>query len=110
MMARDADDEIVHPIALEFAEGEGSTQPIDGLRGVLVRDHRHDRRHVLPLILGHFVSSPPREVDVNTYLLSRDLRPAVRSSRTGLSGSLDNSRNPAYAFTHLRAGRRARQT
>src|SRR5947209_4662137 len=54
---RDPPVPVLHPLVFAFPEPEGTDQPIDRRGGVLVRDHRHDRRHLLPLVFGHFVPS-----------------------------------------------------
>src|SRR5438094_793707 len=48
---------VLDSLAFAFLETERTVQPIDGRDGIFVRDHRHDRGHVLRLLLRHFVSS-----------------------------------------------------
>src|SRR3989442_7036416 len=49
---------VLHPLVFAFPEPEGTDQPIDRRGGVLLGDHWHDRRHLLPLVLRHLVPPP----------------------------------------------------
>src|SRR2546427_7825148 len=61
LRVRDPPVAVLHPLVFALAETEGTDQPIDRRRGVLVGDHRHNRRTLLPLRFGHFVPSLPRK-------------------------------------------------
>src|SRR5437879_4595471 len=50
-----------HPLVFALAETEGTDQPIDRRRGVLVGDHRHNRRHLLPSVLDRSRSLAPEK-------------------------------------------------
>src|SRR2546425_3189686 len=57
LRVRDPPVAVLHPLVFAFMEPEGTDQPIDRRGGVLVRAHRHDRGHLLPLVLRHLVPS-----------------------------------------------------
>src|SRR2546422_2270648 len=110
LRVRDPPVAVLHPLVFAFMEPEGTDDQTDRRGGVLVRDHRHNRRHFLPLVLRHSFPQPAK-VDEDTYLLPGGDRTHSRSFRpAGSSDSLQHVRDPADGFDNRLAGGRIRQT